>query len=268
MPIKIVPIGMDARPAYQIDESGKNVFPASEFPLNQEDFPQVQQQKDIRDKMALESGLCGMLMKPSSQKYGQPIFDIRDIAKNLGFYVDPDMKESEAIMYVEKVFSIADPTRYKMYKNGFIDGVPEESVYHMLMMIDTDEAYRFREFMVKIVIPYFKSNYNNGQFNVPAMNLGVSPAAIPQKEVAGVEINEMQKWFSKAESALEKLSNLTGLSRFDAVKSILQKLWYKNQNTIKEVTDLTPDRVYYNPKLKNDFEEILGQMLLQANYNI
>lgn len=232
--------------------------------LNQQDFAPVMNpemyQKNVQEKMQLLSGLCGMRLTAKSKEEQIPMFWIEDVATTLGFYIKPNTSAEEAKKYAEHVFSIADPENYRLYKSGRYDGVPEESVYKILMMIDTDIAFRFREFMVSTVIPFFKQNYQDGRYNKPLFT---------DRNTLDSTDNWMNSWFNKMNLAISDIAKNSEFPRDLIVKSILGALWEKNHEYYNDRLDaLMPVNIYKDERSRTDFESILGQMLLANKYQV
>lgn len=222
---------------------------------------------DVQSKMACISGLCGMRLLPSSFKTGIPTFCTDDIASALGFYEIPETGEKlskvESIKYVMEAFSIADKEMYDKYKVGDIDGIPENSVYKILMMIDTDIAYRFREYIVNTVIPYFKQNYENGARDYNFMSKFYPPlynADMIGEEVANEKI-EFENWMNHVNDTVDEICIKNNLdlktNSLTVLGMAVATLRLKNDQYLNHQSP-SPYQVFSDNKLRSDFEEIIN----------
>lgn len=234
---------------------------------------------NVKERMQVISGLCGMKLTPGSIQYGKPLFSVEEVAYCLGFYEtlkQNDMDPEKATNYTLMVLQVADPYAYQKLMDKEIDGIPEDSVYKMLMMIDTEIAYNFRDFVVKVLIPYFKKNYLNGKYNHCMMK--DKPGVMIDMDSLSkesVDMEDFNSWMLHVEDLINQIKQVVGINNpittaipitedQIALGMIMELMAMRYPNLIDRNKFPEPMEVYKDGKLRDAFERCASEIITTA----
>ena len=242
-------------------------------------YDEEEPELNVKERMQVISGLCGMKLTPGSFQYGKPLFSVEEVAYCLGFYetlTQNDMDQEKATEYTLMVLQVADPYVYQKIMDQQLDGIPEDSVYQMLMMIDTEIAYNFRDFVTKVLIPYFKKNYRNGKYN-HTMFRDTSPEAIDMGPISNDSINmvKFNSWMIHVEDLISQIKEVAGIDDLltaslpinedqIAIGMIMELMIRYYPNLIDRNNLPDPIQVFQDGKLRDAFERCASEIITTA----